>query len=84
MLFKTVFAGFFFFLKQSQICKYFYFALSFMNVALVDPQVFPGKEASCTYEIAVFKLRNQRKKKGNRGVILEINDRSQDTKTQKP
>lgn len=55
-----------------------------MNVALVDSQVFPGKEASCTYEIAVFKLRNQRKKKGNRGVILEINDRSQDTKTQKP
>lgn len=34
-----------------------------MNVALVDSQVFPGKEASCTYEIAVFKLRNQRKKK---------------------
>lgn len=54
---------FFFFFKQSQICKYFYFALSFMNVALVDSQVFPGKEASCTYEIAVFKLRNQRKKK---------------------
>lgn len=37
-----------------------------MNVALVDSQVFPGKEASCTYEIAVFKLRNQRKKK--RGI----------------
>lgn len=53
-----------------------------MNVALVDSQVFPGKEASCTYEIAVFKLRNQRKKK--RGIEELYLRLMTEVKTQKP
>lgn len=51
-----------------------------MNVALVDSQVFPGKEASCTYEIAVFKLRNQRKKRGIEELYLRL---MTEVKTQK-
>lgn len=84
VLFKTVFAGFFFF-------KY----VKYANISILHQVLWmwPLLTHRCFQEkklLALMKLRflncgiREKKKKGNRGVILEINDRSQDTKTQKP